>query len=326
LTRSTDTSPETQLIRQFFADLGVTRTDVVLGIGDDAALLRVAPGEDLVLTTDALVEGVHFLAGASAHSLGHRVLAVNLSDIAAMGATPNWALLALNLPRADEAWLGGFAAGFGELARAHGVALVGGNLTRGPLSLTVAMAGTLPSGQGLRRDHARAGDALYVSGTVGDASAWLRCGRGELHPSAPAAQFLQQRFEYPTPRMALGAGLLGLASACIDVSDGLHADAQRMLQASGCGARIELPRLPVSWALREVLGDQAWQQALEGGEDYELCFTAPEDRHAAIASLAARTGTQIAQIGRLHEGSAIELVMNKSVMQFSPLGFDHFRS
>jgi thiamine-monophosphate kinase len=326
LTRSIDTSPETQLIRQFFADLGAERTDVVLGIGDDAALLRVAAGEDLVLTTDALVEGVHFLAGASAHSLGHRVLAVNLSDIAAMGATPNWALLALNLPRVDEIWLQGFASGFGELARTHGVALVGGNVSRGPLSLTVAMAGTLPSGLGLRRDGARPGDALYVSGTVGDASAWLRCGRGELQPSAPAADFLQQRFEYPTPRLALGAGLLDLASACVDVSDGLYADAQRLLAAAGVGARIELPQLPVSWALREALGDRSWQQALEGGEDYELCFTAPEARHEQIAALAVQTGTPITQIGRIRDGAEIELVMNKSVMQFSPLGFDHFRT
>jgi thiamine-monophosphate kinase len=326
LTGSIETASETQLIHRFFADLGVARSDVVLGIGDDAALLRVAAGKDLVLTTDALVEGVHFLAGASAHSLGHRALAVNLSDIAAMGATPSWALLALNLPQADEAWLQGFATGFGELARAHGVALVGGNVSRGPLSLTVAMAGTVPSGQGLRRDGARPGDALYVSGTVGDASAWLRLGRGELQSSARAAEFLQQRFEYPTPRMALGAGLLGLASACIDVSDGLYADAQRLLLASGCGAQIELSQLPVSWALREALRDRAWQQALEGGEDYELCFTAPETRHAAIAALAAQTGTPIAQIGRIRDGSAIELVMNKSVMQFSPLGFDHFRS
>lgn len=326
MTGSIDTISETQLIRRFFADLGVARADVVLGIGDDAALLRVAAGKDLVLTTDALVEGVHFLAGASAHSLGHRALAVNLSDIAAMGAVPAWALLALNLPRADEAWLRDFAAGFGELARAHGVALVGGNVSRGPLSLTVAMAGTVPGGQGVRRDGARSGDALYVSGTVGDASAWLKCGRGELQGSAPAARFLQQRFEYPTPRMALGAGLLGLASACIDVSDGLYADAQRLLLACGCGAQIELSQLPVSWALREVLGDRAWQQALEGGEDYELCFTAPEARHAAIVAMAAQTGTPIAQIGRIRDGSAIELVLNKSVMQFSPLGFDHFRS
>jgi thiamine-monophosphate kinase len=188
------------------------------------------------------------------------------------------------------------------------------------------MAGTVPSGQGLRRDRARPGDALYVSGTVGDASAWLKCGQGELKSSVRAAEFLRQRFEYPTPRMALGAGLLGLASACIDVSDGLYADAQRLLQGSGVGARIELPQLPVSWALRECLGDRAWQQALEGGEDYELCFTAPEARHEAIAALAAQTGTPVAQIGRIRDGTAIELVMNKSVMQFSPLGFDHFRS
>jgi len=188
------------------------------------------------------------------------------------------------------------------------------------------MAGTVPGGQGLRRDGARPGDALYVSGTVGDASAWLQCGRGELTASAGAAQFLQQRFEYPTPRTALGAGLLGLASACIDVSDGLYADAQRLLQACGCGAQIELSQLPVSWALREALSDRAWQQALEGGEDYELCFAAPEARREAIAALAAQTGTPIAQIGRIRDGSAIELVLNKSVMQFSPLGFDHFRS
>jgi thiamine-monophosphate kinase len=299
---------------------------VVLGIGDDAALLRVAAGEDLVLTTDALVEGVHFLPGASPHSLGHRVLAVNLSDIAAMGAIPNWALLALNMPRADEDWLRSFASGFGELARTHAVALVGGNVSRGPLSLTVAMAGTVPRGQGLRRDGARAGDALYVSGTVGDASAWLKCSRGELAANAHAAEFLQRRFEYPAPRMALGAGLLGLASACIDISDGLYADAQRLLQAAGVGARIELPQLPVSWALREALGDRAWQQALEGGEDYELCFTAPESQHAAIAALAARSATPVARIGRIRDGSGIELIMDKSVMQFSPLGFDHFRT
>ena len=326
MSRSTATTSETQLIGRFFADLGAARADVVLGIGDDAALLRVAAGEDLVLTTDALVEGVHFLPGAPAHSLGHRVLAVNLSDIAAMGATPSWALLALNLPRADEDWLRSFASGFGELARAHAVALVGGNVSRGPLSLTVAMAGTLASGQGLRREGARPGDAIYVSGTVGDASAWLKCSRGELRPSPRAAEFLQQRFKYPTPRVALGAGLCGLASACIDVSDGLYADAQRLLLASDCGARIELAQLPVSSALRECCGDRAWQQALEGGEDYELCFTAPEAQHAAIAAMAARSGTQIAQIGQIQAGAGIELVMNKSVMQFSPLGFDHFRS
>jgi len=317
---------ESQLIQRFFSDLGAARSDVLLGIGDDAALLRLGADEDLVLTTDALVEGVHFLPGAPAHSLGHRALAVNLSDIAAMGAVPTWALLALNLPGADEDWLRGFAAGFGALARAHGVALVGGNVSRGPLSLTVELAGVVPRGAGLRRDGARAGDALYVSGSVGDAAAGLKHLCGELRATAAAAALLQRRFEYPTPRLALGAGLRGLASACIDVSDGLYVDALRLLQASGRRARIDLEQLPISAALRETCGESAWQQALEGGEDYELCFTAGQADATAIAALAADTATAVTRIGTIEAGAGIELCKNKSVMQFSPLGFDHFRS
>ncbi len=254
---------ETELIERFFRGLGAQREDVVLGIGDDAALLRVPAGAELVLTTDALVEGVHFLPGAAADSLGHRALAVNLSDIAAMGASACWALLSLNLPLADESWLAAFARGFGALARQHAVALVGGNVSRGPLSITVQLAGVVPAGQALRRDGARPGHALYVSGTVGDAAAGLKVVRGELPAPAAAADFLRQRFEYPQPRLALGAALRGLASACIDVSDGLYVDAQRLLRASGCGARIELEALPLSPALRQSAGDAAWQQALE---------------------------------------------------------------
>jgi thiamine-monophosphate kinase len=317
---------ETQLIQRFFSDLGAARSDVLLGIGDDAAVLRLGAGEDLVLTTDALVEGVHFLPGAPAHSLGHRALAVNLSDIAAMGAAPAWALLALNLPHADEAWLRDFAAGFGALARAHGVALVGGNVSRGPLSLTVELAGAVPRGQALQRDAARPGDDLYVSGSVGDAAAGLKQLRGALRADAAAAAFLQRRFEYPTPRLELGAGLRGLASACIDVSDGLYVDALRLLQASGRRARINIALLPLSAALRETLGESAWQQALDGGEDYELCFTAGHAHAGAIAALAARTGTAVTRIGAIEDGEGIELRRNNSVMQFSPLGFDHFRS
>jgi thiamine-monophosphate kinase len=317
---------ETELIERFFARLGAGRADVLLGIGDDAALLRPPEGGDLVVTTDALVEGVHFLPGAPAHSLGHRALAVNLSDIAAMGAVPAWALLALNLPGADERWLQEFAAGFGSLARAHGVALVGGNVSRGPLSLTVELIGTVPRGQGLRRSGAQPGDDLYVSGSVGDAAAGLRVLRGELQTAAGAAQFLQRRFEYPTPRVALGAGLRGLASACIDISDGLYTDAMRLLGASGRSARIEIAGLPVSDALRAACGASAWQRAIEGGEDYELCFAAAPAQAGAIAALAASTGTAVTRIGAIGPGAGIELHDNKSVIQFSPLGFDHFRS
>jgi len=212
---------ETELIERYFYGLGAVREDVLLGIGDDAALLRVSSDEELVLTTDALVEGVHFLPDAPPHSLGYRALAVNLSDIAAMGGRPQWALLALNLPAAEEPWLQAFAAGFGELAQAHEVALVGGNISRGPLSITVQLAGTVPHGQALRRDGAREGDALYVSGSVGDAAAGLKHMRGHLAAIPAAGSYLRQRFEYPTPRVKLGTALLvyplwaaGLVTAC----------------------------------------------------------------------------------------------------------------
>jgi len=188
---------EAGLIERFFGRLGAARTDVSLGVGDDAALLEVPAGQQLVLTTDALVEGVHFLPGADPRSLGHRALAVNLSDVAAMGATPAWALLSLNLPVIEESWLAQFAAGFDALARQHEVALVGGNMSRGPLSITVQAAGLVARGTALQRSTARAGDLLCVSGTVGDAAA------GRTLQSAE----LRQRFEFPTPRIALGAAL-----------------------------------------------------------------------------------------------------------------------
>lgn len=316
---------ESLIIDRFFRDLGSRRGDVTLGIGDDAALLQVPTDADLVLTTDALVEGVHFLPGAPARSLGHRALAVNLSDIAAMGASACWALLSLNLPRADEAWLGEFAAGFGALARLHDVALVGGNMSRGPLSITVQMAGVVPKGCALRRDTARAGDVLYVSGSIGDAAAGLKLELGQLVAPQGAADFLRRRFEFPEPRLALGTALRGIASACIDLSDGLHTDAQRLARASGCGARIEVDQLPVSAALRAAMGDAAWRQALEGGEDYELCFAADPAQAAAIQAAALATHTAATPIGALTGTEGIQLYSGNSVMQFSASGFDHFR-
>lgn len=316
---------ETELIERYFRGLGAARADVVLGIGDDAALLRVPEGSELVLTTDALIEGVHFLPGAPARSLGHRALAVNLSDIAAMGASPCWALLALNLPMADDAWLREFASGFGALARAHGVALVGGNLSRGPLSITVQLAAVVPRGEALRRDGARVGDGLYVSGTLGDAAAGLKRLQGVLRTTPAAGSYLERRLEYPTPRVALGLSLRGLASACIDLSDGLYADALRLARASGCAASIELERLPLSAPLLEAYGAAAWREGLAGGEDYELCFSAPPAHAAAIGSLAQRSGAAIARIGRLEAGEGIELKLHNAVTQFAPAGFDHFR-
>jgi thiamine-monophosphate kinase len=315
---------ESQLIERFFRDLGAARTDTVLGIGDDAALVRVPDGCELALTTDALIEGVHFLPGAPARALGHRALAVNLSDIAAMGASPSWALLSLNLPAADDAWLREFATGFGALARSQAVALVGGNLSRGALSITVELAGLVPAGQALRRSGARAGDELYLSGSVGDAACGLKLLRDGALGSAADAAWLQHRFEFPTPRVGLGQALRGIASACIDVSDGVYVDASRLLAASGCAATVEIERLPLSAALRHVLGSEAWRSALSGGEDYELCFAAAPQQAGALAAIAQQTGQAVTRIGTLRQGSGLAVQMGGAVMQFSASGFDHF--
>jgi len=321
---------EGEIIERYFRHLGAVRSDVALGIGDDAALLRPAPGCELVLSTDALVEQVHFLPGSAPRSLGHRALAVNLSDLAAMGATPAWALLSLTLPRLDESWLGEFARGFAHLAREHEVALVGGNLSRGPLSITVQLTGQVPQGTALRRSGARAGDELWVSGTLGDAAQGLLLRRAEGRAPAPApeadghAAWLCARFEYPSPRVALGHGLRQLASACIDLSDGLLADLPRLAAASGCAAELDLESLPLSPALRAVSGEGAWQQALAGGEDYELCFAAGTAQAPQLQELATALGVPLCRCGRLREGSGLELRRAGTVIQFAQPPFDHF--
>ena len=309
-------SDEWQVIDRFFNHLGAVRTDVVLGIGDDAALLRPAAGMELAQTTDSLVEQVHFLPGAPPRSLGHRALAVNLSDLAAMGATPAWALLSLTLPAVDEAWLAEFAAGFGRLARIHEVALVGGNLSRGPLSLTVQLTGLVPAGSALRRSGARAGDEIWVSGTLGDAA------MGRL---PEASEALRARFEYPAPRVALGAALRGIASSCIDLSDGLLADLPRLAQASGCGVVLEVDKLPVSPALQASAAALSWQRALVGGEDYELCFTAPPENAARLRALAEQLEVPLCCCGRLRPVAGLELRSAGGVIQFSQSPFDHFK-
>jgi thiamine-monophosphate kinase len=321
---------EGEIIERYFRHLGAVRTDVALGIGDDAALLRPAPGCELVQSTDALIEQVHFPAGSAPRSLGHRALAINLSDLAAMGATPAWALLSLTLPRPEEAWLGEFSRGFARLAREHEVALVGGNLSRGPLSITVQLTGQVPQGTAVRRSGGRAGDELWVSGTLGDAAQGLilrlaEGGAQALPPDAESyAAWLCARFEYPAPRVALGVGLRKLASACIDLSDGLLADLPRLAAASGCGAELEVDRLPLSPALRAVSGDSAWQQALAGGEDYELCFTASAAHAPQLQELAATLGVPLCCCGRLRDGSGVELRRAGTVIQFAHPPFDHF--
>ena len=316
---------EFALIERYFRSCGAPRTDVVLGVGDDAALLALPAGRELVAATDTLVAGVHFPVGSPPDSIGHRALAVNLSDLAAMGAQPAWALLALTLPQADEEWIARFAAGLCALARAHDVALVGGDTTRGPLCVTVQLLGHVPSGTALRRAGARAGDALYVSGTPGDSAAGLALEQGRLNAPAAAAAYLRERFLRPTPRMALGERLRGHASACIDVSDGLLGDAAKLASASGVGAEIAYADLPLSVPLLATLGEvRARELALTGGEDYELCFAVhPEN----IARLLAELPPQrfgYTRIGTLREGAGACVMRDGTVIEFSHSGYQHF--
>jgi len=326
---------EFELIDRYFRPLtlpaGLARPDVVLGIGDDAALLTVPPGQQLVAALDTLVSGTHFLPGCEAQVIGHRALAVNLSDLAAMGALPAWALLALTMPQADERFLQGFAAGFATLAARHGVALVGGDTTAGPLTVSVQVLGTVPAGQALRRDGAAAGDLLFVSGTVGDAAAGLLLERGPDGGVVPTAtqqaqaEVLRARFAFPEPRITLGLALRGLATACIDVSDGLAADAHKLASASGCGLRLETDRLPLSPALLELLGPaRARELGLRGGDDYELCFSVAPGRLPELAHAVEQGGCPVRCIGVLEAQSGLREVVGGVCREAAAGGYDHF--
>lgn len=316
---------EFELIARYFADLGATRADVPLGIGDDGAVLACPADEELVAVIDTLVAGTHFPAGSSAASIGHRALAVNLSDIAAMGARPAWALLALTLPSVEQRWLAEFARGFGALARRSGVALVGGDTTSGPLSVTVQLLGFVPRGQALRRAGGRAGDALYVSGTPGDAAAGLEIELGAPAVETDATRTLRERFLYPEPRMALGERLRGLASACIDVSDGLLGDLGKLASASGCGAALETGALPLSDALLAACGsERARRLALVGGDDYELLFAVPPAREAALLGALPPQKWHYRRIGALEAQHGVRVLREGAVIEFSHSGYDHF--
>lgn len=317
---------ERTLIERFFRDCGAHRSDVALGVGDDASLIDVPPGMQLIAKTDTLVSGVHFLEHFAASSVGHRALAVNLSDVAAMGGEPAWALLALTLPKADAAWLTEFATGFGQLARKHNIALVGGDTTSGPLCITVQVLGYAPPPPVMLRSGGKPGDVVFVSGNPGDAAAGLELEKGGLTNAAPvAAYYLRQRFLYPTPRVQLGQKLREHASACIDVSDGLLGDAGKLAQASGCGVVINADQLPVSAHLASTTGDtRARELALTGGDDYELCFTVPVANVARMTRELPPAEWGYSPIGVLRPEPGAIVMRNGTVMQVSHSGFDHF--
>ncbi len=332
---------EDRLIETLFARHSADGDDVLIGPGDDAAMLRCPPGEQLLITTDTLNEGVHFPAGTPAHSVGFRALAVSLSDLAAMAARPLWAVVTLSVPAADEDWLGGFADGLYALADGHGLRVVGGDFVRGPLGITVTAHGSAREEAVLRRGGAGAGDGIWVSGFLGDAAAGLeilkqrlggkasspsrRAGTPSLpggHPES-SEEILVRRFCYPQPRIELGRRLSGIASTCMDLSDGLLTDLPRLLRHSGLQGRVEIENLPISAALRNFFDrDDSYRLALAGGDDYELCFTVPRENEERLEVLSDEL--QLTRIGDLRNGEGLVLTRGGRHWEPPDPGFRHF--
>ncbi|MEO3678620.1 thiamine-phosphate kinase [Rheinheimera sp. FR7-31] len=317
---------EFELISRFFANCGAKRSDATLGVGDDGAVLQVRDGYDLVVTTDTMVVGTHFFPDDDPRALGHKLVAVNVSDLAAMGAEPAWLSLALTLPAVDEAWLSAFAAGLGETADYYQCQLVGGDTTRGPMSLTMIAKGTVPRGKALTRSGAKVGDYIYVTGTLGDAALGLKLCQGLHEVSKKHQSHILQRFHYPSARVALGQALRNLASSAMDLSDGLYSDIQHILKRSNVGASIDVSRLPLSQALKDSCDTStALQLALSGGEDYELLFTVPEARRGSLEVLLSPYGIPVTCIGRVTGvAGKLELKQGDQAFDYQHQGFVHF--
>ena len=318
---------EFDLIKRYFKrDLAPGAT-VDLGIGDDCAILSAHPGTQSLVSCDMLVEGRHFLSTVAPARLGHKALAVNLSDLAACGATPRAFTLALALPTVDESFLEGFSQGLFALADAHGITLIGGDTTAGPLNICITVIGEVPAGSALLRSGARAGDDLYVSGRLGDARLALEAFRGKL--SLPGEQFEQVRLamECPQPRVALGQALRGIASSAIDLSDGLIGDLGHLLQASKVGASLALEALPRSLAMAGQPLAIQHECMLAGGDDYELLFSAPQVARAAVQRVALASATPVTRIGSIDQAFGLRLLDGQGlVLPLSFAGFDHFKS
>ncbi len=338
---------EFELIRRYFQPLDRSVRDgdgdgVDLGIGDDCALMQAPAGHQLAMSIDTLVEGVHFLADTDIARLGHKALAVNLSDLAAMGAQPLWYMLGLTLPKPDAQWLQFFSQGLSELASRAGIRLIGGDTTRGPCSITIQVTGSVPAGYALRRDGAKPGDDVYVSGVLGQGGLGLlvrqhqardEIARDPFDPLGGAADTCSRewvdKLETPMPRLTLGAALRGIATACIDISDGFLQDLQHVLTASAVGACLDIDSLPVvSWnkpyaVLSARLSDPpGWRDyCLQCGDDYELCFTAPTSERARIDALAMRLDIRVTRVGQITEQPGLCTLGGKPV---APGGYQHF--
>lgn len=316
---------EFELIRRlqgfFKATPGAGSPACVVGIGDDGAVLDIPEGKQLVVTSDTLVEAVHFPTGTDAANLGRKALAVNLSDLASMGAEPAWFFLALTLPLPDQSWLDLFAQGMAELAQSTGITLAGGDTTSGPLSITITAMGLVESGQALKRNGARNGDLVVVSGCLGDAAHALAIMRSGETPD-PASR---AALECPEPRLQLGRLLRGLATSCIDISDGLIADIGHILEASAAGAEIDIERLPCSVQLAALPEAQKWELQTAGGDDYELCFTLPECRQDELDKIARESGSPLTIIGKINTSGTLVFRMADGT-EYIPRtsGYNHF--
>ncbi|WP_440053790.1 thiamine-phosphate kinase [Pseudoalteromonas sp. T1lg65] len=317
---------EFELINSYFKGRGIQRRDVDLGIGDDCALISVPADRQLVVTTDTLVAGVHFFHDVPPRALGHRCVAVNLSDLAAMGAEPAWLSVALTLPKADTTWLEEFTAGMHEIAEYYNVQIVGGDTTQGPLSITLCAKGTVPTGKAITRSGAKIGDWIYVTGTLGDAGLAIEARKKQLSVEPQHLKAAQQKFHYPTPRVAAGQVLRGIASSAMDISDGLLADIKHILKQSKVGAKIHVEKIPMSAALKLSLDKQQREKlALSFGDDYELLFTVSDEKKSMLHTRLQQYGVDITCIGQITANKErVELLENGKQYQFSGTGFEHF--
>ena len=315
---------EFTLIRQNFAK-AIVNDNVALGIGDDCALLIPPPGKHLAVSMDTMVAGVHFPEEAPAKLIARRALATALSDLAAMGAEPLWFTLGLTLPVADQTWVGEFCDGLLQLSDIHQCVLVGGDITRGPLTITIQVHGAVEPRKALRRSGAEPDDIIYVTGYLGDGAAALAMLLQEFTVRKTSQNYLNERFYQPTPRLREGQMLAGVASAAIDISDGLYADLGHICHASGVGAMVNVNRLPLSDHWRSSVSlDQALSWAITGGDDYELCFTVPRDRVAGIEDWIRQERLQATAIGKITEKTEIYMINKGKAMEFDTEGYKHF--
>ncbi|TDJ64868.1 MAG: thiamine-phosphate kinase [Proteobacteria bacterium] len=317
---------EFELVDRYFRPLGSVAAGIVLGIGDDCAILDAPSDEQLVVTTDTHVESVHFPAGADAREIAYRSCVTSLSDVAAMGASARWASLAMTLPRAADSWLEAFARGVAEALQQCGAVLIGGDTTAGPLVITWHIIGTVAAGAALRRGGAQVGDLVYVSGTLGDAAGALELGLIDGGSYNKFQQELRARYWSPQPPFELARKLCGVATSCIDISDGLIADLAHIAESSDCGAEVEFSKIPIAPALLQLAGlERARRLAATGGDDYELCFTIPPSCESALLGLAGDAGLSVTQIGRMTSGAGVRVIADSgATVDLGQVGYRHF--